>query len=348
MSRLFSLARNSMTINPVDIPSKMPHVAPISGPLHRTTLVLRMLYGPERMGPTHIDLENPPVELSSRLIAAYTQRYREAERWKAAAWVGSALLFITGLTLSIFGHGAATLGLIASAYLLCSRVVLRPEMTRAHREGVVLQEQFDVDLFSMPWNPGLAGRRVSPVDIEDLADRFRGDDAALSRWYVSGGNAPSSIEVLLRQLENATWGRLDHRRFSMATGLVLLASIGATIAVGLARDVTLATYVSAIAAPSLPWLLDLIDLTALHLHASARREEIEVALRELWDTYSNEPEPGVPASKLREIQDRIFGVRRSSGRVPMWFYRLYRTRNHRAIQAAVHRMLDERGWLDAT
>lgn len=257
-------------------------------------------------------------------------------------WLGSAALFATGLILVGLRRDTAVLGLLASAYLLCSRLILRPEMTRAHREGVVIQEWYDTSLFGLAWNEGLAGKEPSIIDIEDLAGRFRGDTDDLAEWYERAQGAPSPARVVLRQLENATWGRLDHRRFSVFTAVILVLSIAATVIAGLLRDVTLAVYVSALAAPALPWLLDLADLTALHWRAAGRRAEIEAEMTALWKSMSGDSLTS--SGVLRTAQDRLFAVRRSSGRVPTWFYRIYRRRNHRAFAAAAERMLRAKGW----
>ncbi|HEY8502548.1 MAG TPA: S-4TM family putative pore-forming effector, partial [Solirubrobacterales bacterium] len=179
----------------------------------------RHFSGPAGNGP----VAEPP--LAERLIAAYSQRYREASRWKTATWVGAGLLFLTSLVTVAVGHGVTVLGLVGSAYLLCSRLILRPEMTKAHRDGVLLQEQYDTSVFGLPWNRGLAGGPLSIMDVEDLAGRFRGNPEDLVTWYVDTGEAPVGARVLLRQLENATWGRWDHRRFAVAVLILLLVSI---------------------------------------------------------------------------------------------------------------------------
>jgi len=278
-----------------------------------------------------------------RLIAAYTQRYREAAVWKTVIWLGSATLFLGALTVAAVKGGAAALGLIGSGYLLCSRLVLRPEMTRAHREGVAVQEQYDTEKFGLEWNKSLAGKHLSPMDVEVLAGRFGGDPESLSSWYVGGAGAPPGAQVLLRQLENASWGRRDHRSFAVISTACLVFSVGATVAVGLLRDVTLATYVSSLIAPSLPWLLDLADLSVLHWRAASARGEIEADLIAAWNAL---PTGGadVPPELLRENQDRIFIARRRFGRVPSWFYRRRRDGNEEAFQAAADRMLSEKGW----
>lgn len=303
-------------------------------------------WGAERVEPlVEPSSAEPKVEpLSDRLIAAYTQRYREAARWKALTWVGSAGLFLTGLVFASVGKDAAGLGLGAAGYLLCSRLVLRPEMTRAHRDAVVLQEQYDISVLLLPWNSAIASQPIALVDVEDLARRFRGDAGALSPWYVDGGEASPSVRTLLCQLENAAWGRRDHRRFAVLIAIVLVLSMAATVVVGLIHEVSLASYVSMLAVPALPWLLDLADLAALHWQASARRGEIEKEVTDLWESLPSGAGVIVSTESLRRIQDRIFTVRRSSGRVPSWFYRLYRNRNHEAFQAAAQRMLASKDW----
>jgi hypothetical protein len=280
---------------------------------------------------------------ADRLIAANMQRYREAAAWKTAIWVGAGVLFLGALTVAVFVGEKAILGLIGSGFLLASRLILRPEMTRAHQEGVIIQEQYDVESFGLPWNQSLAGSQVSLVDVEDLADRYRGDRAAISDWYVEAGNAPPGAAVLLRQLENVSWGRRDHRRFAALAVAALGISLGATIAVGLSAGVSLAAYVSTLLVPALPWLLDLVDLSVLHWRAAATRGEIEADLNALWTGLGNDGSD-VSEDVLRKVQDRILIVRRRFGRVPTWFYRLYRDRNEAAFDAAAARMLKGKGW----
>lgn len=281
---------------------------------------------------------------ADRLIAAYMQRYREAAAWKTAIWVGAAALFLGALAVAAFVGEKAVLGLVGSGFLLASRLILRPEMTRAHREGVVIQEQWDVESFDLRWNQGLAGSQMPLVDVEDLARRYQGDPGALADWYVPAGSAPARATVLLRQLENVSWGRRDHQRFALLVSAILALSLGATVAVGLLNEITLSIYVSTLLAPSLPWLLDLADLSVVHWRAAATRGEIENDLNALWNGLGNGDGSEVSPETLREAQDRIFIARRRFGRVPTWFYRLHRERNQTAFHAAANRMLEGKGW----
>lgn len=281
---------------------------------------------------------------SLRLIAAASQRYREAGRWKAATWAGSGLLFGLGLILAITNEQTAVLALLAAAYLLCTRLVLRPEMTRAHREGVTLQEQSDVRLFGLEWNKSLGGRPIGQVDVEDLAERHRGASDRYATWYVSAGDAPAAFEVLLRQLESAAWGRRDHRRFSMVAAATAVVSVAATVIVGLIQGQVLATYVTSLAVPGLPWTLDLIELARLHARASAERGEIENDLNTLWTDATASAEPAIGTETLRGVQDRLYVARVRSGRVPTWFYAIYRGRNERAFISATREMVQQAGW----
>jgi hypothetical protein len=279
------------------------------------------------------------------LHAAYHQRYRESSRWKSALWTLSAALFATGVVLAAAGVESAALGLVASGYLLASRLVLRPEMTRAHREAVVIQEQYDVTVFGMGWNEALVGRRRPLVEIEGLAARHDGDAVGAERWYVGTGRAPHGMSVMLLQLENVSWGRLDHHRFAVLSGAGAAASLAAITVGGLLTHASLAGFIATLVAPSLPWILDLLDLAVLHRKASQQRAGIEQDIITLWDAAVQES-VDVSSETLRVMQDRIYLARRASGRVPGWFYQLFRDRNLRAFTAAASTMLGACGWSD--
>lgn len=290
--------------------------------------------------------KRPSEAALQRLIEAYTERYREAARWKSAIWVGSAALFGAGVILALLDNPSPTLGLIAAGYAVCARLVVRPESTRAHREAVTLQEQYETQAFGLPWNRPLAGRQLPQVDVEDLAGRGRTDPDRLRRWNVDGGGAPQAMRVLLWQLEGATWGRRDHRRCAVAMTATAVLSVATTVVVGFVRDASLTAYVSTLAVPALPWLLDLVDAARLHGQASTARERIEDDLNGLWLAVVSGAEPCVTTAVLRANQDRLFANRLAFGRVPEWFYLCYRDRNERAFSAASRQMLERAGWAE--
>jgi SMODS-associating 4TM effector domain len=290
--------------------------------------------------------ESPAVQEAERLtawqeqlIAAYSQRYREAARWKLAVWSLDAALFLAGLVVWTVWGSRPVLGIMSAAYLLLARVVLRPELSRAHAEAVKLQEQFEVSLFRLSWNEGLMGTEMGAGDVADLSRRFRGDPTELHTWFVVSPDVPHEVRVLLCQWQNASWGRKDHARFARTVIALIALSIATTLAFGILQDATLTDYLTTLAMPSLPWLLDLADLSALHRRASARRSEIEQRVNALLNGASS---TNVPTTEtLRAIQDTIARNRSDAGRIPAWFYRLLRRRNFEAHRIAVRHLVEE-------
>ena len=274
-----------------------------------------------------------------QLIAAYSQRYREAARWKLAVWSLDAALFLAGLVVWTAWGATPVLGILSASYLLLTRVVLRPELSRAHADAVKLQEQFEVDLFCLPWNEGLMGTEIGAGDVVDLSSRFRGDPTELHVWFVTSSRVPHELRVLLCQWQNCSWGRNDHARFARVVLVGIALSLAATLVLGITRGATLPEYLTTLAMPSLPWLLDLADLFALHRRASIRRGEIERRVHALLGAASS---ANVPAAEtLRGIQDAIARNRTDAGRIPKWFYRLFRRRNFEAHRVAVEHLVED-------
>jgi hypothetical protein len=72
-------------------------------------------------------------------------------------------------------------------------------------EGAKIQEQFDTELYNLPWNEILCKNKIS-IDIRrDLAEKYQDND--LLDWYSKeiGNILPNEIAVLLCQRINFSW-----------------------------------------------------------------------------------------------------------------------------------------------
>ena len=64
------------------------------------------------------------------------------------------------------------------------------------RKAVTIQEQFDVEVFGLEWNDGLAGPKEAPEDIHTAAQKIQGMRAAALRdWYPEADAAPWPLNV---------------------------------------------------------------------------------------------------------------------------------------------------------
>ncbi|SFC94844.1 hypothetical protein SAMN04487907_1221 [Zunongwangia mangrovi] len=72
-------------------------------------------------------------------------------------------------------------------------------------EGAKIQEQFDIELFSIPWNKILCKSKINSDKITDLAKKYEKQD--LKNWYSKEikDDLPKEIAVLLCQRINFSW-----------------------------------------------------------------------------------------------------------------------------------------------
>jgi hypothetical protein len=201
-----------------------------------------------------------------------------------------------------------------------------PKKEEHQAKGAAAQELFDCDVLGLTWNDALVDM---PLD-EDIHSASRAFDGNKKRhrelvenskgWYPAHVNMAWPTSVITCQRANAVWARRQHRDYGL---LLLLVAAGwgiAGIIIALVNDATMAAYLTTIALPSLPAVLDAVELAKRHRKASARRQALEAttsALLKGTDTAE---------ADLREVQDQIFELRREAPPVAGWFYHLLRNR----------------------
>lgn len=209
------------------------------------------------------------------------------------------------------------LGAIAGAWIFVSRLVLEPWKQRFQAKGAAAQELFDCDVLGLPWNDALV---VQPSEEEirsasktlvkpRMIEKHRG-------WYPAQVEIDWPKSVITCQRANAVWARRQHRGYGIA---LLIAASGwgiAGIAVAVIHGAALAEYLTTIALPSLPAMLDAAELSKGHMQASTKRQMLEDETNSLLGTSQ------VSNESLREIQDQLFGLRRDAPIVAGWFYRM--------------------------
>lgn len=209
---------------------------------------------------------------------------------------------------------APGLGAVAGAWLFTSRLVLEPWRQRLQLEGATAQEMFDCAVLGLDWNRSLA-RRLPEEQINRQSGTPLKAESVID-WYPTARPMAWPASVLTCQRSNAVWARRQHQAFGnlLVWSAVVWAIFGIIMAVGIGSS--LATYLVAIAMPSLPALLDALDMSRGHWRAADARQLLEDAI-ELHMT-----EDGVTRSSLREIQDQLYVLRREAPLVPEWYYKI--------------------------
>jgi len=281
-----------------------------------------------------------------RAAAASHQRGQLIE----AVRVGAAILLaLTGVVVTLLGHGRSAVSIVGFFWFVISAFVLKRLAGETARQGALLQEMFDTSLFHLPWRSTVAGDPVPEPDVNRLARQLTPGSAKDGRitagWYDSTAQVHHPYDVLIAQEQNLSWDARLRRRYSH---LVVTAAVGWT-AVGLVAglliaDVTLPETLLSFFVPSLAiYQLAYEIWTGQQKVASERARLAKIVNDEL-----RRGRPGPVSTKewqrlrdaARDIQDGILRTRLDTTRVPEWFYTRFREVDERdfADTAEGHRL----------
>jgi hypothetical protein len=244
--------------------------------------------------------------------------YATANRWHL---LGSALALALALAspfvLLYRPDLGPLLGAIAGTWIFASRLLFEPVKKGCQTKGAAAQELFDCDVLGLPWNDSLA-RQPSDEEIRKASNAFRTAKRTEKhkRWYPAQADQPWPQSVITCQRSNAVWARRQHRAYGIFLEVVAAAWFTFGVVLALVHGSSLADYMTTIALPSLPALLDAIEVSKKHRDASLRRQDLEDQTNVLFDQPA--PSPG----DMREVQDQLFVLRRDAPPVAGWFYGL--------------------------
>jgi hypothetical protein len=226
------------------------------------------------------------------------------------------------------------LAAIAGLWIFVSRFLVVRLQRSLVEKGAVAQEVFDCTVFGLDWNPVLA-REPAQEDIRRASERSLGRIDRVKAWYPCTAAADWPLSVLVCQRSNAVWARRQHTYYGFALCGAVAVWIVFGVGVAAAESASLVEYLTIIALPSLPALLDWAELAEGHLEAATKRGDLEQQIGGLVR------EGDAHEADLREIQDGLFDLRRSGQLVPDWFYKLIRKSFERDMQGAASDYISE-------
>ncbi len=192
-------------------------------------------------------------------------------------------------------------------------------------QGAKLQEQFDTELFEIPWNEILCKNKITTDTRIDLAKEYDGND--LTNWYSLevDSSLPKAIAIILCQRVNFSWELKLRKRFVTFLIILLVAYYGIFIGFFVAKNIGFYNILLLIA-PSLSFLIyGVQNSLSLRNHINSKNETLS-QIDNILNKYSEsreEPNDGT----LRQIQDIIYTERTVPEKIPDWFYRLSKKTN---------------------
>ena len=254
------------------------------------------------------------------LLAAQRHQYTEGKR------INSFIFFFTLLSatvLPILGTQLPEYKIylsipLGSLSFLAALLLKQIPKTKAEIAAKI-QEQFDTELYEMPWNEILVKNKVSDHDINAAAVKYK-KRKRLENWYNDYSNLEVSQAILRCQNENLYWDskqRGSYIRFlGWIAGLLFLAGV---VYGWWWLFIPFSEYLIAIFFPQAGLVAHL--LTSIRKHDKAIRN-VGRQIKEAQVLFYESKNSGTPVdmATLRRIQDSIFENRRSSDSVPNWFY----------------------------
>jgi hypothetical protein len=268
-----------------------------------------------------------------RAAAASHQRGQLIEAIRVSA---ACTLAIAGIAVTLAGHGRGAVSIAGAAWFIVSAFFLRRAAGVTARQGALLQEMLDTELFYLPWRATVAGDEVPAPDVARLARRLRPgctkDQRILAGWYDPTGGVHYPYDVLTAQEQNLGWDARLRRRYAALVAAATLAwSVLGLIAGIVIADATIASTLLSFFVPSLAIYQIALEIWTGQVRVAAERERLSravtVELRKARPGTISETERRRVKEAARDIQDGILRTRMDVSRVPEWFYRHYRAQD---------------------
>jgi hypothetical protein len=276
------------------------------------------------------------IELNRLNQAAKNYFYGRANWVGHGGSIGALLLALCApVALLEFPAAGPALGAIAGAWIFVTRFGLERLRGEWQMKGVLAQEDFDCRVLGIKWNRSLAFP-LPPEEIRGAAGQLE-EETHDRPWYPSDGTDSWPISVLICQRANAVWAARQHRAFSYLLTALTIAWALFVIVLALLHGASLGEFLTTLLLPSLPGFLDATELASRHLRLANTRETINRELEALIRSGSATP------LQIREIQDRLFALRRDGAPVPKIFYERIRADYDRDMHFGAAQMSAEAG-----
>lgn len=197
--------------------------------------------------------------------------------------------------------------------------------TARKKVAAKMQEQFDCELFNLPWNDVRCGSRPETEELNDAADKLRrkGKEANHRDWYPPEiGRLPVHLARLICQRAAVWWDMSQRRKYAgWLIAIVAILAVGIVVISFTAdqrvRDMVLSVYLPL--APAVVWAVrEFIRQRDAVASLAKLKEQIE---RAFADAIAGKRTVAEVAEFSRDTQDMIFDGR---SRNPLFFNFIYR------------------------
>jgi hypothetical protein len=190
-------------------------------------------------------------------------------------------------------------------------------ISKLRTNGAKIQEEFDCNVYELPWNKINSGNKVDKTFINNqIKDYKPNPKSPIENWYDIDLTGLSQERAILLCQETNLWYDANLRtRFMKHIRYVLAGLITTSVLIGIFSNLPLGLFILYLVAPLLPAIVLTIKIYKENEKAVSLSEELKKEVLFLKDL------PQQPLKdQLRQIQDKIFCNRKDGPLVPEQFY----------------------------
>ncbi len=251
-----------------------------------------------------------------RLLKAQRIAYSTAKYY---LWIDLVTIFIALLqTIFTVINNQPMLRYLTIFSALWVFVVIFSELLRLKqmKEGAIIQEEFDIELFRIPQNLVLVPKFIETRRIVELSNKYKKKD--LNNWFSKENDSSLSREqgILLTYKENCNWGIILRKYFInlIITSTVTYFAILLTVIILYSNKIDDIIYN---VAPSAPFLVFVSNLLKNLIETKNKYQEIDKSVDFYIEKHAND----ISETTIRQIQDLFFLQRLNHVQIPDRLYK---------------------------
>lgn len=234
---------------------------------------------------------------------------------------------------------------LASLLLLVMETALIDRIQKDRlKRGAKLQEQFDTEVFGLPWNRFVTGTPVDHEDVRRLSAKplSKKREAHFQAWYeVCIGRLPLYLARLIGQRTNISYDtRLRRRYGGWLLTLTLLFGV-VLFYVGLYKGLPFPDLIMTLMVPFLPVLTWALRERMQQANAAISLTNLNGEWDKIWTKALGGADATALTAESRSLQDAIYQHRERSPLVFDWVYSIFRSANedeaHHAAEVLVRK-----------
>lgn len=265
------------------------------------------------------------------LLRARHRNYRAAKVTQGVLVLLSIILPVIGVWIGPQEPEIRPYLALASLILLVMETALFDRIQKDRLKlGAKLQEQFDTDVFDLPWNRFVTGAPVEHEDVRRLSAKLLSEkrEAHFQAWYeVCIGRLPLHLARLIGQRTNISYDvRLRRRYGDWLLTLTILFGV-ALLYAGLYKGLQFPELIMTLVVPFLPVLTWALRERMQQANAAISLTNLNGEWEKIWTKALGGADAEALTVESRSLQDAIYQHRERSPLVFDWVYFIFRSAN---------------------